>query len=100
MLQINAAPPLKPKKNLPVVDIWNRMTVSELATSAERNIDDVMDAIFLCDSFGHYNKNTIVEDSNVLYNAVRKLGAKFKVIPRPDSKMEKITNDCNVVKRY
>lgn len=99
-LQQNVFPQLKPKKNLPVIDIWNRMTVSELATSAGRNIDDVMDAIFVCDSSGHYNKNTVVEDPNVLYNAVRKLGAKFKVIPRPDSKIEKITNDCDVVKRY
>lgn len=91
---------LKPKKDLPVVDIWNRMTVSELAMSTGRDIDDVMDAISLCDSFGRYNKNTVVEDLNILYNAVRKLGAKFKVIPKPDSKMEKIMNDCDVVKRY
>ncbi|TGZ53879.1 mitochondrial translation initiation factor 2 isoform X1 [Temnothorax longispinosus] len=90
---------IKPKAKLPVVDIWNRMTVSELATSTERNIDDVMEAISLTDSVGHYNKNTVVEDPNVLYKAVRKLGLKFKVIPSPDSKVEKSTKDYNVVKR-
>lgn len=92
----------KPKKNLPVVNIWNRMTVLELATSAERSINDVMDAISRSDSDGHYNKNTVIENSNVLYNTVRKLGAKFKVISRPDSSnVETNTKeDCNVVKRY
>lgn len=82
------------------MDIWKRMTVSELATSAGRNINDVIEAISLCDSFGHYKKNTVVEDPNILYNAVRKLGAKFKVIPSPDSKEEIVMKDCDVVKRY
>ncbi|XP_018360625.1 PREDICTED: translation initiation factor IF-2, mitochondrial isoform X2 [Trachymyrmex cornetzi] len=90
---------IKPKKRLPVVDIWNQMTVSELAASSGRDISDVMDAISLSDSFRRYNKNTIVEDPNILYNAVRKLGAKFKVISRPDSKIENNTQDCNVIKR-
>lgn len=79
------------------------MTVSELATSTGRDINDVIDAIYLSDSHNsleRYNKNTIIEDSNVLHNAVRKLGVKFKVIPRPDDKEEEVTKDCNVVKRY
>ncbi|XP_018305806.1 mitochondrial translation initiation factor 2 isoform X2 [Mycetomoellerius zeteki] len=97
--KLNAFTQIKPKKRLPVVDIWNQMTVLELAASTGRDINDVMHAISLSDSFGHYNKNTIVEDPNILYNTVRKLGAKFKVISRPDSKMEKNTQDCNVVKR-
>jgi len=74
------------------------MTVSELAASTGRDINDVMDAISLSDSFKHYNRNTIIEDPNILYNAVRKLGAKFKVIS--NTKKEKNTQDCNIVKRY
>ncbi|XP_011702464.1 PREDICTED: translation initiation factor IF-2, mitochondrial-like, partial [Wasmannia auropunctata] len=97
--QLNAFTQLKPKRHVPVVNIWARMTVSELATSAERDINDVVDAISLCDLVTRYNKNTVVEDPHVLYNAVRKLGAKFKVIPRPDSNVEKNTKDCDVVKR-
>lgn len=97
---MNAFTLIKPKKRLPVVDIWKRMTVLELATSAGRDINNVIDAVYLSDSLGHYNKNTIIEDPNVLYDTVRKLGAKFKVIPRPDDKVEKDTKDCNVVKRY
>ncbi|XP_011167444.1 translation initiation factor IF-2, mitochondrial isoform X2 [Solenopsis invicta] len=100
--QVNVFTQIKPKKSLPVVDIWKRMTVSELATSTGRDINDVIDAIYLSDSHNsleRYNKNTIIEDSNVLHNAVRKLGVKFKVIPRPDDKEEEVTKDCNVVKR-
>ena len=76
------------------------MTVSELAASAKRDINDVMDAISLSDSFKRYNRNTIIEDPNILYNAVRKLGAKFKLISKSDNKKEKNTQDCNIVKRY
>jgi len=82
------------------VNTWSRMTVSELAISAGRDINDVIDAISLSDPLERYNKDTIIENPKVLYNAVRKLGAKFKVIPRPDSIMEEDTKDCDVVKRY
>ncbi|XP_018403977.1 PREDICTED: translation initiation factor IF-2, mitochondrial isoform X2 [Cyphomyrmex costatus] len=97
--KLNVFTQIKLKKHLPVVNIWHQMTVLELAISAGRDINDVKDAISFSDLSGRYDKDTIVEDSNILYNAVRKLGAKFKVIPRPDSKIEKNTNDCNVVKR-
>ena len=80
------------------MNVWNRMTVSELAASTGRDINDVMDAISLSDSFKRYNRNTIIEDPNILYNAVRKLGAKFKVIS--NNKKEKNTQDCNIIKRY
>ncbi|KAG5346639.1 IF2M factor, partial [Acromyrmex charruanus] len=96
--KLNVFAQIKPKKRLPVVDVWKQMTVSELAASAGRDINDVMDAISFSDSSKCYNRNTIVEDPNILYNAVRKLGAKFKVISR-SNKMEKNTPNCNVVKR-
>ncbi|KAM0728749.1 Translation initiation factor IF-2, mitochondrial [Formica fusca] len=90
---------LKTKKKLPVVDIWNRMTVSELARSAKRDIDDIFEAIFMSDSVRRYNKDTVIEDQNVLHAAVRKLGAKFRVISKPDTKVEKDTKDHDAVKR-
>lgn len=76
------------------------MTVSELAMSAGRDIHDVIDAISFSDS-RYYSKDTVIEDPNVLYNTVRKFGAKFKVIPRSDSEVEKekSTKDCDVIKR-
>ncbi|XP_072743834.1 mitochondrial translation initiation factor 2 [Anoplolepis gracilipes] len=96
---VNSFKQLKPKKKLPVVDIWNRMTVSELATSAKRDIDDIFEAISMSDLVRHYNKNTVIENQNVLYSAVRKLGAKFRVISKPDSKVEKDIKDYDAVKR-
>lgn len=76
------------------------MTVSELARSAKRDIDDIFEAIFMSDSVRRYNKDTVIEDQNVLHAAVRKLGAKFRVISKPDTKVEKDTKDHDAVKRY
>ncbi|KMQ95956.1 translation initiation factor if- mitochondrial [Lasius niger] len=97
--EVNSFKQLKPKKKLPVVDIWNRMTVSELATSAKRDIDDIFEAIFMSDSVRRYNENTVIEDQNVLYSVIRKLGAKFRVISKPDNKIGKDTKDYDAVKR-
>lgn len=82
------------------MDVWNRITVSELATSAKRDINDIFEAIFMSDPVRRYNKDTVIEDQNVLYSAVRKLGAKFRVIPKPDNKVEKDIKDYDAVKRY
>lgn len=76
------------------------MTISELANSTKRDINDIIEAISLSDSLKSYGKNTVIEDKNVLQNAVRKLGVKFKVIPRPDDKQDKDITDHDVTKRY
>ncbi|XP_012235806.1 translation initiation factor IF-2, mitochondrial isoform X2 [Linepithema humile] len=89
---------LIPKKKLPVVNIWSQMTVSELSISTKRSVDDIKKAISVVGSVKRYNDNTVIDDDKILYNAVRILGAKFKIIPRPDSKVEK-DKDCDVVKR-
>lgn len=82
------------------MDVWSRMTVSELAESAKKDIDDIFEAIFISDSIRDYNENTAIEDQNVLYSAVRKLGAKFRVISKPDNKVEKDRKNDDAVKRY
>lgn len=80
------------------MDIWNEMTVQELANSTKRDINDVIEAIFLSDSFNHYEQDTVI-DKNVLQNTVRKLGVKFKTIIRPDDKQDKDMKDHDVTKR-
>lgn len=85
---------------MPVVDVWSRMTVSELAESAKKDINDIFEAILMSDSVRNYNKNTVIEDQNVLYSAVRKLGAKFRIISKPDNKVEKDKKDDDAVRRY
>lgn len=75
------------------------MTVSELANSTNRDIDDIIEAISLSGAFERYKRDTVIQDKNILQNAVRKLGVKFKIIPRPDDN-DKETEDHDVTKRY
>ncbi|XP_011140338.2 translation initiation factor IF-2, mitochondrial isoform X2 [Harpegnathos saltator] len=90
---------IKPKKKLSVVNLWNEMTISELVDSTKRDISDIIEALSLSGlSFDHCNKDTVIEDKNVLYNAVRKLGVKFKVVPRPDDQ-EDDAKDHDVTRR-
>lgn len=76
------------------------MTVSELAVSAKRDVDDIFEALSFIDPHGDYGENSVIENPNVVHDVVRKLGAKFRIVTRPDSKEEKETrNDHDVVKR-
>lgn len=90
---------MKPKRKYPVVDVWNEMTLSELAMSANRDIDDVIKAFSMSDLQKRYHKNTIIVDKNILHLAIQKLGAKFKIVPRPGITVEKEENQ-DAVKRY
>lgn len=75
------------------------MTVRELARSAGRSIDDVLEALYFVDKAGDYEDNSIFEDPPVLHETVRKLGAKFKVVAPPSEKKTEIDEDHDVVKR-
>jgi len=92
----------QPNKKLPVVNVWKRMTIEELATSAKRDVRDIIEAISLSQphSFKRYNKTTIIEDQNIIHDAVRKLGTKFKIISQPDKGPEKETKNHDAIKRY
>ncbi|KAK0083657.1 hypothetical protein PV326_006625 [Microctonus aethiopoides] len=90
----------KPKEpiKLPVVDIWRNMTVQELSDSCGRSVNEVLQAISYTDN-SKYTKNTTIENRNVLYDAVKKLGAKYKVIPRPDENVKDDSVNCDAVRR-
>lgn len=75
------------------------MTVRELALSANRSIDDVLEALYFVDKAGDYDENSIFEDPPALYETVRKLGAKPKVVHPPSEKKIVSNNDEDVVKR-
>lgn len=81
----------------PVIDVWNNMTVADLAEAAGRSIDDILEAISYIDPARH-NKNTVIDNRNVLYEIVKKIGAKFRVIPNPKEFKEE-EKDLDVVKR-
>lgn len=73
----------KEKKVVPVINVWRNMTVKQLAQSAGRPVDDVLEALFFVDNQNIYEASSIFEDSPILHETVRKLGAKFKVISAP-----------------
>ncbi|KAK0182011.1 hypothetical protein PV327_000185 [Microctonus hyperodae] len=89
--------PREPVK-LPVVDIWKNMTVQELSNSCGRSVSDVLTAISYSDN-SRYTKNTAIENRNVLYDAVKKLGAKYKIVPRPDENIKDESINCDAVRR-
>ncbi|XP_001600208.1 translation initiation factor IF-2, mitochondrial [Nasonia vitripennis] len=89
----------KQKKKSEIISVWRNMTVKELAASAGRPIDEILDALFFVDNQNVYDQKSIFSDLPVLYETVKKLGAKVKVIARPDIK-ETDDNDegCDAVK--
>jgi len=83
------------------VDVWKRMTIEQVAISAKKDVRNIIEAISLSDPTRRYNKTTVIEDQDVLHNAIRKLGAKFRIISQPDSKeSKKETKNHDVTKRY
>ncbi|KOC59717.1 Translation initiation factor IF-2, mitochondrial [Habropoda laboriosa] len=70
------------KKSVPVVEVWNEMTIQELANSAKRDINDVLDAVYINSKENNYNENSILTIGPLLTKIVRSLGAK----PQPVSK--------------
>ncbi|XP_015588202.1 translation initiation factor IF-2, mitochondrial isoform X2 [Cephus cinctus] len=90
------------KKNTLVVDIWKNMTVSDIANVMQRDIADVFEALSLSDQFFHYKKNKPIENSAVIQETVKKLGAKFKIVSHPtrkDDKKQQEDMDVDAVKR-
>ncbi|KAH0568056.1 translation initiation factor IF-2, mitochondrial isoform X1 [Cotesia glomerata] len=89
----------KPKATikLPVINVWKNMTVRELSESTGRSVNDVLEAISYFDA-QRYNKNTIIEDKRIIFGAVAKLGAKYKIVPSPHEEKQE-SKDCDAVKR-
>ncbi|XP_063985976.1 translation initiation factor IF-2, mitochondrial [Diachasmimorpha longicaudata] len=84
---------------LPVVGVWKRMTVQDVATVTNRSIQDVLKAISYADS-GYYTAQTIIEDNQVTFEAVRRLGIRYKLVPAPGTeKVKDNDKDHDAVKR-
>ncbi|XP_043273358.1 translation initiation factor IF-2, mitochondrial isoform X2 [Venturia canescens] len=86
--------PILTKPKSTVVDIWRNMTVAELATATNRSVNQVLEAISYSDT-AVYKSNTIIGNHYVLYDAVRKLGLKFRMASKPtDSHTMEIKHDA------
>ncbi|XP_076234904.1 mitochondrial translation initiation factor 2 isoform X2 [Calliopsis andreniformis] len=86
------------KKSLPLIQVWENMTVTELATSANRNIDDVLDALHIAHRGAHYRKNNIITNKIIMYDVVKKLGCRAKTIARPNQNVTKEIKYVDIVK--
>ncbi|XP_014226566.1 translation initiation factor IF-2, mitochondrial [Trichogramma pretiosum] len=91
-------PKIKPDR--PSVEVWKNMTVKELATSAGRPLDDILDALHITNKNFPFKRDTILEDPSIIHETVKKLGAKVRVVTRPSDKKEEAKDeDLDAVKR-
>lgn len=69
-------------KSLPVIEVWDKMTVKELADSAKRDINDVLDVLYFINKKFTYKENSILTTMPLLTNIVKYLGGKHKFISK------------------
>ncbi|KAG6800930.1 translation initiation factor 2 isoform X1 [Apis mellifera caucasica] len=83
-------------KSLPVIEIWDQMTVKELANSAKRDINDVLNVLYFINKNDKYEENTILTTMPLLINVVKYLGGKHKFISK---KIKKTMENKDITKR-
>ena len=64
------------------------MTVKDLATSAGKPINDIFDAISFVDQHKVYYHDTVMENPQIVYETVRKIGAKVRVVNPPSKRKQ------------
>lgn len=90
----------KIKKVVPVIDVWKNMTVQELAQSSGRPVNDILEALFFIDNQTEYDGTSIFEDPQTVFETVKKLGSKYRVVSSPSSrKKDESTENKDVVRR-
>ncbi|XP_053986252.1 translation initiation factor IF-2, mitochondrial [Hylaeus volcanicus] len=88
----------KKKKKVPFVEVWKDMTVKELAVSANRDIKDIMYALYLFDKEQKYYRDSVL-NLKLVHSVVKKLGALSKVVPNVDDTMSKEERYKNIIER-
>ncbi|CAK9822420.1 Translation initiation factor IF-2, mitochondrial [Anthophora retusa] len=76
------------KQHVPIIQVWNNMTVTELAMSAKRDINDVLDILHILNKDQICNENSVLTLGPLLSRVVRGLGAKPKKVAKQDKKGE------------
>ncbi|XP_076665944.1 mitochondrial translation initiation factor 2 isoform X2 [Andrena cerasifolii] len=95
---MNFEPKTSTKVVKPIVEVWNDMTVKDLAASAQRDIDDVLDVLYIVDKGAMYEQNNVLQDFTVINETVKKLGAKVKTVARSGVKDFKIAKYSDIVR--
>ncbi|XP_016911875.1 translation initiation factor IF-2, mitochondrial isoform X2 [Apis cerana] len=95
-------------KSLPVIEVWNKMTVKELADSAKRDINDVLNILYFINKNIKYEENSILTTMPLLTNVVKYLGGKHKFISKKiketveykDITKRPLPNESQLIKRH
>ncbi|BES96884.1 Translation initiation factor if-2 [Nesidiocoris tenuis] len=76
----------KPKsKRGETVDIWNNMTVEEVAQTLEKPIDHVMEVMTFIDNTSMYRRrNDVIDNIKIIEEIVKKSGHRCRTVTRPD----------------
>lgn len=83
----------EPKKQiLPTVEIWDNMTVKELAKSSKKPINDVIDCLWIKHKNIHFEENTVLTIP-LAVELIKACGAKAKVIAPGKVKKESTYED-------
>lgn len=74
------------------------MTVTEVANVTERDINDVITAARISDVRQKYSKTTVFQDLDTLFSTLKKLGYRYKIVPKPD-KIAESKKEYDITKR-
>ncbi|XP_076382983.1 mitochondrial translation initiation factor 2 isoform X2 [Megalopta genalis] len=77
----------KEKKTVPVVKVWNNITIKQLATSANRDVNQIMNILNMMNVGTYNNPNTAIVNFGLVCNVVKKLGCKTINVPEPNVKV-------------
>ncbi|XP_043254682.1 translation initiation factor IF-2, mitochondrial isoform X1 [Colletes gigas] len=77
------------KKSL-LIEVWKPMTVKQLADSAKRDIEDVLEVLCLENTRTSYVADTFLTSFELISNVVRKLGGNPKLIASPDNRKAEV----------
>lgn len=84
-----------------IVDVWRFMTVQELAENAERELDDVQEAMLYVKEAPDIHPKTRLSDINIIKDIVKKCGMRIRIVADPSTKKstEEVEKDKNVFPR-
>ncbi|XP_015178130.1 PREDICTED: translation initiation factor IF-2, mitochondrial isoform X1 [Polistes dominula] len=77
------------KTKRPLVNLWSGMKVDELAIILKRDIKDILSAASLSDKNKRYSFDSDINDPQILSSIVRKLGFRYKIVPKPTDVQQK-----------
>lgn len=72
------------------------MTVQELANSAKRNVEDILDALYFESCNNTHTKNSILKD-DLIRKVIQRLGAKSKFVSKCIKKVD--IKDKDIIRR-